>query len=59
LPDLLNLPNEFYGKLDEVKSRIDWLKDLFKILIAIMAVAIASLAKLFLITHELQPYITH
>jgi len=33
------------GRLDEVKSRIDWLKDLFKILIAIM---VAGIAKLFI-----------
>jgi hypothetical protein len=36
------------GKLDEVKSRIDWLKDLFKILIAIMVADIAGIAKLFM-----------
>jgi len=33
------------GKLDEVKSLIDWLKDLFKTLIAIM---VADIAKLFI-----------
>ncbi len=36
------------GKLDEVKSRIDWLKDLFKILITIMVADIAGIAKLFM-----------
>jgi hypothetical protein len=36
------------GKLDEVKSLIDWLKYLFKILIAIMVADIAGIAKLFL-----------
>lgn len=36
------------GKLDEIKSRIDWLKDLFKILITIMVADIAGIAKLFM-----------
>jgi len=39
------------SKLDEVKSRIDWLKDLFKIVIAIMIADIAGIAKLFIDSH--------
>jgi len=36
------------SRLDEVKSRIEWLKDLFKILITIMVADIAGIAKLFM-----------
>jgi len=36
------------SKLDEIKSRIDWLKDLFKIVITIMVADIAGVAKLFI-----------
>ncbi|MDC9728085.1 MAG: hypothetical protein PSN04_02005 [Methyloprofundus sp.] len=36
------------GKLDEVKARIDWLKELFKIVITIMVADIAGVAKLYI-----------
>jgi len=36
------------SRLDEVKSRIDWLKDLFKIIVAIMVADIAGMANLFI-----------
>jgi len=36
------------SKLDEIKARIDWLKDLFKIVMAIMVADIAGIAKLFI-----------
>lgn len=36
------------SKLDEIKSRIDWLKDLFKIVITIMVADIAGVSKLFI-----------
>jgi len=35
------------SKLDEIKSHIDWLKCLFKIVITIMVADIAGVAKLF------------
>ena len=36
------------AKIDEVKARIDWLKELFKILIAVMVADVAGMAKLYL-----------
>ena len=35
-------------KQDEIKARIDWLKELFKIVITIMVADIAGVAKLYL-----------
>jgi len=35
------------SKLDEIKARIDWLKDLFRIVITIMVADVAGVAKLF------------
>lgn len=34
-------------KLDEIKARLDWLKELFKILAAMLVADIAGLAKLY------------
>ena len=45
------LCSEYYGlmsKIDEIKARIDWLKDLFKIVITIMVADIAGVAKLYI-----------
>jgi hypothetical protein len=36
------------AKIDEVKARIDWLKELFKILITVMVADVAGMAKLYL-----------
>jgi len=36
------------AKIDEIKSHIDWLKDLFKILVAILVADIAGVSKLYL-----------
>ena len=36
------------SKQEEVKARIDWLKDLFKIVITIMIADIAGMAKLYI-----------
>jgi len=36
------------AKLDEIKSEIDWLKDLFKILVAVLVGTIAGISKLYL-----------
>jgi len=36
------------AKIDEIKSHIDWLKDLFKILVAILVADIAGIAKLYI-----------
>ncbi len=36
------------AKIDEVKARIDWLKELFKIVVAVMVADIAGMAKLYL-----------
>jgi membrane protein YdbS with pleckstrin-like domain len=36
------------AKLDEVKSHIDWLKDLFKILVAVLVAAVAGVSKLYI-----------
>ncbi|OUR83640.1 hypothetical protein A9Q82_02875 [Cycloclasticus sp. 46_120_T64] len=36
------------SRLDEIKSRIDWLKDLFKIVIAIMVADVAGMATLYM-----------
>ena len=35
-------------KLDELKARLDWLKDLFKVLIAILVADVAGVARLYL-----------
>jgi hypothetical protein len=39
---------EIMAKIDEVKARIDWLKEMFKILITVMVADVAGLAKLYL-----------
>ncbi len=36
------------SKVDEIKARIDWLKELFKIVITIMVADIAGVAKLYI-----------
>lgn len=36
------------AKIDEIKSHIDWLKDLFKILVAILVADIAGISKLYI-----------
>ena len=36
------------AKIDEIKSHIDWLKDLFKILVAILVADIAGASNLYL-----------
>ncbi|MDQ1243861.1 MAG: hypothetical protein QG565_201 [Campylobacterota bacterium] len=36
------------AKLDEIKAHIDWLKELFKILVAILVADIAGISKLYL-----------
>jgi hypothetical protein len=36
------------AKIDEIKVQIDWLKDLFKILVAILVADIAGVSKLYL-----------
>jgi ABC-type arginine/histidine transport system permease subunit len=36
------------AKIDEVKARIDWLKELFKIVVTVMVADIAGMAKLYL-----------
>jgi hypothetical protein len=36
------------AKIDEVKARIDWLKELFKIVITVMVADVAGMAKLYL-----------
>jgi len=36
------------AKIDEIKERINWLKDLFKILIMILITLIAGISKLYL-----------
>jgi len=36
------------SKIDEIKARIDWLKDLFKIVMTIMVADIAGISKLFI-----------
>jgi hypothetical protein len=36
------------AKIDEVKARIDWVKELFKILITVMVADVAGMAKLYL-----------
>ncbi len=40
--------NYFIAKIDEVKSHMDWLKDLFKILVAVLVTAIAGISKLYI-----------
>ena len=34
-------------KLDEIKARLDWLKELFKILAAMLVADVAGIAKLY------------
>ena len=41
------------AKIDEVKARIDWLKELFKIVVAVMVADVAGMAKLYLETKPL------
>lgn len=36
------------AKIDEIKAHIDWLKDLFKILVTILVATIAGVSKLYL-----------
>lgn len=36
------------AKIDEIKSHIEWLKELFKILVAILVADIAGISKLYL-----------
>ena len=36
------------AKIDEIKERINWLKDLFKILVMVLIAIIAGIGKLFL-----------
>ncbi|MDP2097642.1 MAG: hypothetical protein U1D70_02260 [Methylobacter sp.] len=35
-------------KLDEVKARLDWLKEQFKVLVAILVADVAGISKLYL-----------
>ncbi|MDQ7068666.1 MAG: hypothetical protein Q9M40_12205 [Sulfurimonas sp.] len=35
-------------KIDEIKSEIDWLKDLFKIIVALLVALVAGISKLYL-----------
>jgi len=35
-------------KIDEIKAEIDWLKDLFKIIVTLLVALVAGLAKLYL-----------
>ncbi len=36
------------AKIDEIKSHIEWLKELFKMLVAILVADIAGISKLYL-----------
>ena len=36
------------AKIDEVKARIDWLKELFKVVVTVMVADVAGMAKLYL-----------
>jgi hypothetical protein len=36
------------AKIDEVKSHIEWLKDLFKILVLVLVTDVAGVSKLYL-----------
>ena len=36
------------AKIDEIKTEIDWLKDLFKILVTVLIATIAGVSKLYL-----------
>ena len=36
------------AKIDEIKSHIDWLKDLFKILVAMLVANVAGVSKLYM-----------
>lgn len=36
------------AKIDEIKAHIDWLKELFKILVAMLVADIAGISKLYL-----------
>jgi len=36
------------ARIDEIKSEIDWLKDLFKILVAVLVATVAGVSKLYL-----------
>lgn len=39
------------AKIDEIKAHIDWMKDLFKILVAILVADIAGVSKLYVDSH--------
>ncbi len=36
------------ARIDEIKAHIDWLKDLFKILVTVLVAVIAGVSKLYL-----------
>jgi hypothetical protein len=36
------------AKIDEIKARIDWLKELFKIVVTVMVADFAGMSKLYL-----------
>lgn len=40
--------NHCMAKLDEIKAHIDWLKELFKVLVTILVADIAGISKLYL-----------
>jgi len=40
--------NPDMAKIDEVKARLDWLKDQFKVLVAILVADVAGISKLYL-----------
>ena len=42
------LYNNLMAKIDEIKSHIDWLKDLFKILVAVLVAIVAGISKLYI-----------
>lgn len=39
--------NYVMAKIDEIKTEIDWLKDLFKIIVAVLVAIIAGISKLY------------
>jgi membrane protein YdbS with pleckstrin-like domain len=38
----------FMAKIDKIKAKIDWLKELFKIVVTVMVADVAGMAKLYL-----------
>jgi len=40
--------NSGMARIDEVKARLDWLKDQFKVLVAILVADVAGISKLYL-----------